>query len=264
MAVNIYDELLALSARLTTAEAKTAALEARVAKLETPPVVKPPVQLAVVSYLRDALLWDKIIAAKPVIAMINPGSGPGTSADSLYVGLVPKVKTAGINCLGYIHSKGTDGVYGNRPMSEIKRDIDLHVQFYAVNGIFCDTVNPTLAYVPYYAEMCAYAHAKGLKICLNPGTKCLEDHVKMADWVMCVETYATTYLAGTRPLWEKNYPGKLWHCVHTAAPAQLQSIYDKARRDGAGLLTVTDDVMPNPYNTLPSYWSELCRVLTTP
>lgn len=262
MAINIYDELLALSARMTTFEAKQAALEARVAKLETTPVPVPtpvpPVKLAVVSYLRSLTDWDKIIAAKPVIAMINPGSGPGTSADSLYVGLVPKVKTAGINCLGYVHTR-----YGARPIAEVKHDIDLHVQFYGVTGIFVDTTSNQLAYVPYYAELCAYIHAKGLKVCLNPGTKCLEDHVKMADWVMCVETEAVNYLAGTRPTWEKNYPGKLWHCVHTASLSQLQTIYDKARRDGAGLLTVTDAVMPNPYSRLPTYWSDLCRVTAT-
>lgn len=264
MAVNIYDELLALSARCTATEAKQAALEARVAKLEAMPVPvpvpsKPPVALAVVSYLRSLTDWDKIIAAKPVIAMINPGNGPGTAPDSLYVGLVPRVLAAGINCLGYVHTR-----YAVRPIAEVKRDVDLHVQFYKVNGIFVDTTSNKLEHVPYYADLCAYIKSKGLKVCLNPGTKCLEDHVRMADWVMCVETEAVNYLASTRPAWEKLYPGKLWHCIHTAAPAQLQSIYDKARRDGAGLLTVTDDVMPNPYNTLPSYWSALCQVVTTP
>ena len=155
MPVNIYDELLALSARLTTAEARAAALEARVLKLETPPVVvPPPSKLGLVSYFRSTTLWDAVIAAKPQVCMINPGSGPGPSADSLYVGLVPKCKTAGLTVYGYVHSKGPTG-YGTRPLADVKADILNHIAWYGVNGIFIDCTSTDPAYLPYYTDLWA-------------------------------------------------------------------------------------------------------------
>ena len=250
MAVDIYAELLALGSRLTAAEAKAAALEARVLKLETPP---PTLRLAVISYFRSSTLWASTLAAKPAFCCINPGSGPGPSADALYVAQVPKNKAAGVPTLGYVHSKGAGG-YGTRPLAEIKADVLNHIAWYGVDGIFVDTVSVDPAFVPYYADLCAFIKSKGLKVCLNPGTRCLEDHAKMADWVMCAETYASTYLAApARPAWEKNYPGKMLHCVHTCTASQVPAVVSKAKADGAGLLYVTDDLMPNPYDTLPTY-----------
>lgn len=256
MAVNIYDELLALSARLTTAEAKAAALEARVLKLETPPVVvPPPSRLGLVSYFRSSTLWDKVIAAKPMVAMINPGSGPGTTADSLYVALVPKVKAAGIPVYGYVHSKGSAG-YGTRPLADIKADILNHIAWYGVSGIFIDTVSTDPAYLAYYTDLCSFVRSRGCKVILNCGTKTYEALAKICDWLCVVETDAMTYSTIARPAWEANY-SNLWHMVHSCAAADMPRIVALAKQRKAGLVTVTDDVMANPYDTLPTYLDAL-------
>lgn len=263
MAVDIYAELLGLGARLTTAEAKLVATEARIAKLETPPVVvPPPSRLGLVSYFRSTTLWDKLIAVRPMVCMINPGSGPGLSADSLYVGLVPKVQGAGLTVYGYVHSKGPTG-YGTRPLADVKADILNHIGWYGVKGIFIDCTSNDPAYLPYYTDLCAFVHSKGCKVVLNCGTKTYEGLAKIADWLCVVETDSMSYETIARPSWEAAY-SNLWHMVHSCALSDMPRIVALAKQRKAGLITVTDDVMANPYNTLPTYLDALVAELARP
>ena len=261
--VNIYDELLALSSRITSSEAKLAACEARLTKLETPPVVvPPPSKLGLVSYFRSTALWDKVIAAKPAVCMINPGSGPGLSADSLYVGLVPKVQGAGLTVYGYVHSKGPTG-YGTRPLADVKADILNHIAWYGVKGIFIDCTSNDPVHLPYYTDLCSFVRSKGCKVVLNCGTKTYEGLAKIADWLCVVETDAMTYSTIARPSWEANY-SNLWHMIHSCAIADMPRIVALAKQRKAGLITVTNDVMANPYDTLPVYLDALVAELNRP
>lgn len=243
MAVNIYDEL--------------AALEARIAKLES--AAAPRMRIAAVSYFRSPTLWAACLAGKPALCLINPGSGPGTVADQLYVAQVPKNRAAGVATYGYTHTR-----YGARSLAEVKADVLNHKAWYGVDGVFIDTTSNKVEHVPYYADLCAFIKGHGLKVCLNPGTNGPEAHAQMADHVMVTETFWGTYKNQARPAWEANYPGKLWHCIHECPSAYYPKAVDLARSRGAGLLFVTDDLYStdkNPYNTLPTYWSGLCALV---
>jgi hypothetical protein len=234
MAVNIYDAL--------------AALEARVAKLEAPPA--PAVgRLALVSYFRSATMWSAALAAKPVLCMINPGNGPGPRADSLYVAQVPKNRAAGVLTFGYVY---TD--YAAVPAATVKTAMANHKAWYGVDGIFIDETSVDRAHLPYYQDLCNYAASLGLRVILNPGAMCLEEHFVMVGpngFVMSFENTAAAYLTSTRPAFEKTYASRVWHCIHTCTAAQSAAVRARAALNGCGLLTVTADVMPNPYDTLP-------------
>lgn len=233
-------------------------IEAKLDLALTPPPPPPPPpgpkqRLGVVSYFRSTTAWDATLAAKPAVCMINPGSGPGPAPDSLYVGLVPKCKAAGVPVLGYVHTK-----YGARPIAEVKADIDKHYSFYGVDGIFIDTTSNLLSTLAYYAELSAHVRAKGGLVVLNPGTKTLEAFVGLADHIMVSETDAATYRGQVRPAWEAKYPAsKFWHAVHTCSAGELDEILALSKARNAGVVFVTDDVMTNPYDRLPVYWADL-------
>lgn len=249
MAVNIYDELAALAGRISTLETQTSALEAKVAAL-----TKPKAQVAPVTYFRDTVAWDKVLAAKAGLAMFNPGNGPGTYASSFYTAQAQRCRDAGVPVYGYVYSD-----YGQRAAATVKADIDKHIAWYGVNGIFVDETANTTAALPYYTDLCAYIHGKGCKVVLNPGTKTIEAYAPLADHIMVSETDAVTYKGQTRPAWEANYPAsKFWHCVHTCPAADMPAIVALAKSRNAGLIYVTGDVMANPYDTLCSYWDSLC------
>jgi hypothetical protein len=269
MAVDIYAELNSLNARLGAVEGKLAAglasLEERIAKLEAAEVPATTLRVAPVSYFRaDKLLpdgsfaWDAVIAKKPALAMINPGSGPGPTQSSSYTVLVAKAQAAGVPIYGYTHSQGPDQAYGTRPVAEIKADIDKHISWYGCQGIFIDCTSNKAEHVPYYAELCAYVHARGRKVILNPGTQSLEQHAQMADYVMISEGTLGTYKARVARAWEANYKN-LWHCVHSCPEAEMPGVVHLAKQRGAGLLFVTERTLQvGCYNQLPVYWGALC------
>ena len=103
----------------------------------------------------------------------------------------------------------------------------------------------------------------GCKVVLNCGTKTYEGLAKICDWLCVVETDALNYGLLARPAWEANY-GNLWHMVHTCAVADMPRIVALAKQRKAGLITVTSDVMPNPYDTLPAYLDALVTELAKP
>ncbi len=251
MAVDIYQELAALSARISALEAKLA----------------PKTRVAPVSYFRPdkllpdgSLAWDAVLAKKPALALINPGSGPGLTLSVSYAALVPKAQNVGVPIYGYTHSKGAAG-YGTRPLDEIKADIDKHIAWYGVAGIFIDCTSNKPEHLAYYADLCNYIHGKGRKVVLNTGTQCLEQHAQMADYLMCSEGDPVTYRARVARSWEANYPGKLWHAIHGCPLADMPSIVALAKQRQAGLLYVTEDVMPNPWDTLTAHWAGLCAAV---
>lgn len=251
----LLQELNAIKQQLLQLTQADAALSLRLAALEAaPPVTVPKMRIGAVSYFRTLASWDAIIAAKVAVAMINPGSGPGPAPDSLYVGMVPKCRAAGVPVYGYVHTK-----YGVRPAAEVKADILNHKAWYGIDGIFVDTTSTDRAYLPYYADLCAFIHAQGLKVALNPGSSGPEEHAQMADYVMVAENYWSNYKAQTRPAWESKpaYAGKLWHVIHTCPAAEMPAAVAMAKQKHAGLVYITDDLMPNPYNVLPTYFQGL-------
>jgi hypothetical protein len=265
MAINIYDELTRVSVTLADIEAAVAKLGERVAKLEA--LSTRPSTLAPVSYFRADKLdadgkpaWDKVIAAKPALALINPGSGPGPSKSNSYAALVAKAQAAGVPIYGYVHTKGPAG-YGTRPLAEVYADVQNHKTWHGVAGIFVDCTSNKPEHLQYYQQLCDYIHNKGLKVVLNAGTQCLVEHAQMADYVMCSEGNVVTYRARVPRAWEAQYASKLWHCVHSCPAADMPSVVALARTRGAGLVYVTNDVMPNPYDGLPAYWAELVAAL---
>lgn len=239
MAVNIYDELARAHARIDALEGRSGP------------------KLAPVTYFYPGVRWDTTLAKNPALTIINPGSGPGTIMNSAYHTQVAKCRAAGVSVIGYVHTK-----YSLRPAAEVKTDIDRHFAWYGVDGIFIDTTSNKLEHVAYYADLAAHIRAKGGIVVLNPGTSTLEAHARIADHVMVSETDAATYRQQTRPAWEAKFPAsKFWHCVHTCPAAEMPEIVALAKARNAGLLYVTDDVMANPYNVLPTYFDALVAAL---
>jgi hypothetical protein len=242
MAVDIYEQFALIQEKLDTL------LDA---------AAEPEAAVAVPSYFRPGTEWDAMLAQKPALTVINPGSGPGLTQSLSYVEQVRKCKAAGVKVLGYVHTK-----YAARPLAEVQADIAAHKSWYQVDGIFIDTTSNRPEHAAYYAQLyTAIKQWNGICV-LNPGTKTVEVYAHLCDHLMVCETDAATYLNTVRPAWEANWPAdKFWHCIHSCGPAQLAGVVGLAQANNAGLIYVTDDVMTNPYDRLPSFWLELCGML---
>ncbi len=259
------ETLLQHEGMLEIQRARFMALEARVTKLEASIVVPQPVStlgLGAVSYYYPGIRWDALLLRKPRVVIINPNSGPGQAANTAYQAQVQKAHVAGAKVLAYVW---TD--YGKRSVEAVQTDIQKYRSWYNIDGIFLDEASNTALMLPYYDSLCYGIRNQGLLVCLNSGVPTTEDYAKIADYLMVSEGTAANYLAAQfRPAWETMpaYAGKCWHAVHSCPVGSMPAVVALAKKRGAGLLWVTDDVMTNPYDTNPTYLDSLAVAVAAP
>ena len=213
-------------------------------------------RVAVPSYVYPGSVWTQLEQATPVVGLtiINPSSGPGTSVDQNYVNQVRSSRARGISVLGYV-----DTTYSIRDLPLVKADIDKHFSWYGVDGIFLDQVTSSCVdpLTNYYTELYRYVHAKGGSVVLNPGTNTGECYTASSDILVTYEDLADRYGSWQPAAWESRYaPSRFWHLVIGADSARMSQAVALSRTRNVGWIFVTDDTLPNPWDTLPAYWTQ--------
>ncbi len=211
--------------------------------------------------------WDDLNAAAsriPVTAIMNPGSGPGNFQDSNYVNAVNDLRTAGGKVIGYVSTS-----WGARSAADVKADIDKYVNWYNVDGIFFDemTNTGTTPTLNHYQGLYDYVKAinPAWEVMGNPGTTTTESYLTRpaADSLIVFESFATNYPGNVPSSWNFNHdPSKIGHLVHTtASEGDMLNFLDLAVQRNAGQVYITDDVLNNPWDTLPTFWdAEVTRI----
>jgi len=212
-------------------------------------------------YIAPGSDWDKLVTLKktypdlPILAIINPNSGPGTSVDPTYTEYINKLQAAGITVHAYDHTTA-----GNRAIADVKADIDSYKSFYPqIDGIFFDEMSNNVGQESYYTTATEYARSQGFKITDgNPGTNIPESYADTVNIILISETTGTIDLSISSE-WPTSDPAKLAVMVHTESSLPQDWVIDACKV--VNWLYVTDDVMPNPYDVLPSYLTELAEVI---
>jgi len=207
--------------------------------------------------------WLDLNAAAPripITAIMNPGSGPGNFQDNNYVNAVNNLRTAGGKVIGYVSTS-----WGARSAADVKADIDKYVNWYNVDGIFFDemTNTGTNATLNHYQDL--YGYVKNInpawEVMGNPGTSTTESYLTrpVADSLIVFESFASNYPGYTPSSWNFNHdPSRIGHLVHSEpGEANMLNHLDLAVARNAGQVYVTDDVMNNPWDRLPTYWNAM-------
>lgn len=209
------------------------------------------------AYFYPGSLWTQAISGAPIVnvMIMNPASGPGSSQNPDYVTVVNNAKAAGIKVIGYVHTS-----YASRPLSEVISEIDLYNQWYNVSGIFLDEVSSGAGSLPYYQNVTGYIRSliPNAFVALNPGTVPDQGYITLGDTTVIFEGSYNTYKTWSVPSWVFNYPAsKFTHLVYATSSSKYMkdAILTKSKNRNAGYVYVTNDVLPNPWDTLPSYWS---------
>ncbi|KAE8332768.1 fibronectin type III domain protein [Aspergillus sergii] len=203
-------------------------------------------QIAVASYinpLADPAAWDRLIKyplEKMPILVANVVNGPDSAVDKTWTDVIDRASASGKIVLGYVRT-GYLGVSdqkfttrlgsGNLAdwTAQIEEDVDMWYTLYGrrIGGIFFDEGWPECGdnneYVDLYKYINDYTKRThpGAYTVLNPGSpmaSCFEDTM---DTLL---TFELSYEAEVTKL---------------------------AKERGAGFLQLTDDTLPNPYDTLP-------------
>ena len=221
--------------------------------------------LSIPAYFYPGTLWTKATAAaaRTSIMIMNPNSGVGAAIDQNYVAAVKTAQAAGIKILGYVATNYADPKLKQTAINQI----NLYKQWYKVDGIFLDEVSDLAQNVPYYQNLAkVIRQGSGNFVMLNPGTIPAEGYVKLADNTIIFEDTYAKYLSNWQaPTWLFNYPAsKFTHLVHTTSASQLANALKLTVSRNAGYVYVTHDVLDNPWDTLPTYWTtELSTMAST-
>jgi Spherulation-specific family 4/Fibronectin type III domain len=234
-------------------------------------------QIAWASYINpggDPASWNRLIgypASKMPVLVANVANGPDSTVDAGWTDVITRGTASGKTMLGYVRT-GYLGVSdqkfttrlgsGNLAdwAAQIEQDVNMWYTLYPnIGGIFFDEGWPECGASNQYVELYKYindytkrAHPGALTV-LNPGSpmaSCFEDTM---DTLLTFELNYTSYMNSYTPNdWVPKDPRKLWHIIYNVDASEVANVVALAEKRGAGFVQVTDGVMPNPYDTLPS------------
>ncbi|TLX81877.1 MAG: hypothetical protein E6L00_05215, partial [Thaumarchaeota archaeon] len=194
----------------------------------------------------------------PIVAIINPSSGPSSSIDSNYVSGIQQLQAAGVKVLGYVYTS-----YGTRSTSSIESDINSYNNWYHVNGIFFDEMANKVGFETYYSNLSSYAKSLSMTMTVgNPGTDTLSSYIGTVDILDIYENPslpALTSLTG----WHTSYPKSNFGFIGFGVSSLPNQSIITADSSYVAYMYITDDTLPNPYDTVPSYLNAEVGMLNT-
>jgi hypothetical protein len=215
---------------------------------------EPKIRSSIPAYFSPGPLWDTAVSDAPAteIMIMNPLDGPGSSFDAGYASAVSDAQSAEVKVIGYVYT-----LYGSRDPATVKAEIDDYMSWYDVDGIFLDEVSDDPADLPYYQDLENFIRTKsGSFIMINPGAVPDEQYMGVADVVAVFEGNHSKYLNTTFPAWLDSYPkDRFQHFVYDTPFVNFRDTWSYAESQNVGYIYITDDVLPNPWNSLPDYWS---------
>lgn len=200
----------------------------------------------------------------PKFLIFNPASGPGSSSNSDYVTAIDDAHEHGIMVLGYIAT-----TYGAKDLEDVYDEVGLYVDFYEsisrkLDGFFFDEAdfanNSTKK--AYYDDIWTTVHGIEYFVVMNPGQPSfVEYYAARADVIINFEGTATTFNGGgvcaSFPAWQATYPQWKWGIiVHGLGDFwDYLDLFGYDTGCNMGYFYGTDDVLPNPFDVRPSWWT---------
>jgi hypothetical protein len=103
-------------------------------------------------------------------------------------------------------------------------------------------------------------------VVLNPGTEADQAYLEAASCLLLFENdqASASLLDWQPPAWvSPQQAGQVAVLAyHLADEAAMGAVLAKALGAGAGWIYLTDDTLPNPWDTLPAFWEAQVRALT--
>lgn len=222
-----------------------------------PPAGEGELYIAVPGYVypTGSDYWQSVIEAAPQVrdVIVNPNSGPGAAVSERHIQLIGTLHDAGVRVLGYVKTG-----WGDRDQAAVTQEIDRWREWYGVSNIFLDEAAAVPEEVGTYEDYAAMVHDSGGIAVLNPGIVPDRGYFEFADAIVTFEDPADAYFNSREPPeWLRTETrADVWHIISDVPQDRLEEVMERARQHGATEIYVTDDVEPNPYDSLPSYWSD--------
>jgi len=217
------------------------------------PLYSYPTNPAWSTLIREKLSYPNV----PIIAIINPDSGPGKSLNPYYVLGIASLQKAGIVVVGYVPTG-----YASAKLKTVDASALEYKTWYNVNGIFFDQMSNSPNGASYYSTASQYVNSIGLNLTVgNPGTSVPPSYVGVVSILVIYEnagfpsvsTIASSTLGDSR----SNFAAISYH-VGLPSQSYLQSVAQYL-----SYVYFTSRQAPDPYSGLPSYLGSLMKELSS-
>jgi hypothetical protein len=206
--------------------------------------------------------WGQLAMASqrvPLVAIANIFNGPGGATPRAdYVQAMKSVRDSGGQVIGYVYSQ-----YGARAADVVKADMQRWHELYSLDGFFVDEMAnaPNTGLLDYYAGLVAYARSlkPQYQVIGNPGTNTEEAYrIRNTADVLTIFEGSSSYTNFVPAAWTQKYPTyQFAHLLYAISGADaMRTNLDLAISRRAGFIYITDDVLQNPWDRLPTYWVE--------
>jgi hypothetical protein len=205
--------------------------------------------------------YETVVRAKlahpgvPIVVAINPSSGAGDAVDANYERASGMLRGAGITVLGYVYTS-----WGRRSIGEAASEIRRYALWYRADGVMIDEFSTDIQMAGYYRKLRQYAMSLGMTFVMgNPGTDIPPQYVGTVDNFII---YENAGLPDSKRLggWHKGHGKENWSCCSYGVSA-LDEKTIRGTSKHVGLMYVTDDGLPNPYDSLSSHLEKMMAVL---
>jgi hypothetical protein len=212
----------------------------------------------------------------PFLVAVNPDDGPGTVWDGNWAAWIKLLQAAGAIVLGYVSTTYAGTIAPFRTEAQVKADVDQWLTLYSatpVNGIFLDeqTNDAVASSIALYVEYTDYCHSKSLyPVVGNPGANSVGANfsARTADIVIVHENppwadTATmeTAMAGAYVDGHIDYSPTLRAALIYSAANPLDTFFYRKLLRYVRFVYVTDDVLPNPWDSLSPLLEETLAIL---
>ncbi|KAJ5098656.1 hypothetical protein N7532_005657 [Penicillium argentinense] len=220
-------------------------------------------QIAIASYINplgDPASWERLLAydtEKVSVLVANVMNDPDYAVDKDWESVIDQAASQGKKILGYVRT-GYLGT-GLRKLNKISTSGSSYmapvsaVSFSMKAG---QSVVPTI-FTPICTHTSTIIRSANTPAhnytVLNPGSPIAQCYEDTMDTLLTFESSYETYTNSFVPNdWTPKDPRKIWHIIYKVSQEQVAGVAALARSRHAGLLEISDDGQPNPYDTLPS------------
>lgn len=218
----------------------------------------PQVGLLIPAYFdpsTDLTDWNRMAAAAsqvPLMAIMNPNSGPGTAPDPSYTSAVITLDASGGSTLGYVHTS-----YGTRSLAAVEKEVSRYFSWYPIDGIFIDEMasTATTKKLNYYKALKNYIRSvyPAAIIVANPGTSFDQAfaQAQVADVFVDEEDIQANVNTTPQAAWTQSQPASMFAEIAVQSDNDAQEATLLSSRNIGWLYSTTLPLSPNPYATLP-------------
>jgi hypothetical protein len=189
----------------------------------------------------------------PIVVIMNPDSGPGSSQSSSFLSGVQGLQAAGVTVLGYVWSN-----YGSASTSSVESQISDYKSWYHVNGIFFDGMANANGYQSWYSSLSSYVYSLGMTFTMgNPGTSTLDSYIGTVNSLTIYENPGYPSISFiTYP----GYPASDFSLIAYGVTSYDASFVTEAA-SLVGYIYIDSLGGNNPYSTLSSYFADTVATL---